>query len=842
MSTIVDRSARRFVCFQLVGLCLAAVGWEIWLDVYYRNSIVVKGFWVLAPILAVILAQKRPLVRIAFDPASGLVLAGAGIFAGALLGLPFSLPAGIFVAGILILLLNRSERSNAVGGSLVFFAVFLGLQAAMVCAMLRLVACTSTIEWVSPPVAALLRFIGVNAGTNAGQVVAPNAHFAWRFAPSLSTLGMLWVIPLAVSGAGLLWRLRGIRAALLFLAATMLVFPIFRYILIVVLYLRWETMDWFFCPTLNGILAVCVALPASNAEPRSAFAQGGCFDFSMALQPARLHMRLPKVGLVTAGIYLVLLGLLLPDPGRQKAGRVLVDEAHGGWEWTTESFETDWYGQAATYNYWCMFDYISAHYPVVRNYQALSAKVLEDADILVIKTPSKLFSPGEIDAVRSWVSKGGGLYLIGDHTNVFGMTTCLQPLATEFGIGFGYDSTHELETGELQRDDIPSRLRHPVLSGMPPKLLWGTSCSLTSSPLCQPILAGKHIRSRYLDYGRRGFFATSYLLPNERYGPILQCVGTRYGRGRVVAFSDSTIFSNFWTFFPGKSELYLGTLKWLNHSNTPGQASWLTILTGLLCFALTRVFAWGRKTGAGALLLGLLIGVPAAVHTRDAFARAWYGLPSAKGQVRTLVFEKEYSFATMPDFAMQGKMEDSYQTFYTWVQRLGVVPKCVYSLEESAAPGYDRIVMIRPQRPLSGGDLRCLDRFFQRGGKLLVIDGAGNPQSSVNLLLQEYGLSVDFRHVPGGLLQAVDAPPTPQVSIPFVCRVEGGDALALAGNVPVLSVAGVREGEIWACSLADVWSDASLGTSNADATAQQRLLSELEYWTLKLFMTTESGE
>ena len=53
-----------------------------------------------------------------------------------------------------------------------------------------------------------------------------------------------------------------------------------------------------------------------------------------------------------------------------------------------------------------------------------------------------------------------------------------------------------------------------------------------------------------------------------RYGSFLQLLAQRHVRGRVVAFTDSTQFSNFCLFDPGKSELFLGMTEWLNHRST----------------------------------------------------------------------------------------------------------------------------------------------------------------------------------------------------------------------------------------------------------------------------------
>ncbi|MBD3197314.1 MAG: hypothetical protein GF317_19825, partial [Candidatus Lokiarchaeota archaeon] len=52
------------------------------------------------------------------------------------------------------------------------------------------------------------------------------------------------------------------------------------------------------------------------------------------------------------------------DPGTRKDGKILIDEGHSDWEWTTKKFDTEWYGQQSTYNYYCLADHLNHFYHV----------------------------------------------------------------------------------------------------------------------------------------------------------------------------------------------------------------------------------------------------------------------------------------------------------------------------------------------------------------------------------------------------------------------------------------------------------------------------------------------
>ena len=819
----------------LIALGLAAIGWEVWLDTYYLNSAFLKILWGVLAVCPVLLTRRGHLFEAGVTTRSGCLQALAcGIWL-LCLGMPYGTPAMAAMGGIVLMLSSSQERVRRTAGALYALGLLMCLQAILAPVIIRLMGITGTIERLSPTLSEVCRWFGIDSIVNGGQLTARNAHLTWQFGPTPGAYGTLWISLFVGSGLVVIYSAYGMRKACLFGLLGLVLLPVVRYVTLISLYLQFETVDWFFNPTVNAafllVFVFGVTAALKHLPPRIRF-----LDFSLGHLPGLRVRALAVPALLTVAGLSFVFGILCPDPGRYKAGRVLIDESHGGWEWSTEEFGKDWYGQAATYNYWCILDYVSAHYPTQRNRAPLSPEVLKTADVLIVKTPTMPFSESEVEAIVRWVDQGGGLFLIGDHTDVFGTTTCLQPLSNRFGLQFCYDSTHDLQTGNLQVLDISSTLRHPVVANMPPHLLWGTSCSLTANLRAEPILIGNHLRGRYLDYGQQSFFAQDGIRPNERFGAILQCAGVRHGKGRVVAFTDSTIFSNFWTFFPGKAELFMGAVGWLNRWNMVRLTVTLGCVGGLLAYSLARILMGPRKLTLGCYVAALLIAIPAAVRARDLCTTQWYALPPAQSHMNVLLFDREYSSADMPDFAMQGKSTSSYQTFYTWVQRLGVIPKCMYSLKDATKAPAGSILMIRPQSELSPHDLRRLERFFQSGGRLLVLDGMNNPRSMVNLLLQRHGLSIDFHPTQGGALSATDMRDLPNMSISPAYRVEGGNPVLQAGGVPILSRIQVDRGEIWACSLADQWSDAALGVSNAVANNQQRLLSELEYWAIGQFM------
>ena len=106
---------------------------------------------------------------------------------------------------------------------------------------------------------------------------------------------------------------------------------------------------------------------------------------------------------------------------------------------------------------------------------------------------------------------------------------------------------------------------------------------------------------------------------DKEFGVFLQSVTLKYGKGRIVAFSDSTCFSNFCIFMGGYTAYNLGVMEYLNRINT---YSYLNILfIGLVIFCLALVIYLLRKEAkTKAVFFALLIGIPAFIIATPTFS------------------------------------------------------------------------------------------------------------------------------------------------------------------------------------------------------------------------------
>ncbi len=425
---------------------------------------------------------------------------------------------------------------------------------------------------VSEALAGLANLAGIQAAVDGNNNIVMYAFrlpqrlgATWELLVDPTTLGLLaggWVL-LAMrawrGGSGVGRGLRGMAALTLCVAGWL---PL-RAVLLMAIYMHrvlrteydapLDLMDAFWSTWVHLVL---LAGPVTLAmllvpEPRPAAAR----DEEEAL-PLR---RAGGVVLAAIGVAAISVAIFWNPPGQREGGRVLVDEYHSQWEDTRRPFDTTWYGHLSTYQYSSAFDYLGHFYETGRIEQPLTAKVLEGCDVLIEKVPSVAYTPQEVAAVREFVRRGGGLLLIGEHTNVFASGENLNMLARVFGFAFRYDCVFDIDN-VFQQAYRPAVVPHPLLQYLPQRdgrgqLDWVVSCSIDATGSCgRAAVVSEGLDNLPVDYYANNFYPQVQNLPYMRYGAFVQVWTTTYGQGRVVGFTDSTQLSNFCVFEPGKIE------------------------------------------------------------------------------------------------------------------------------------------------------------------------------------------------------------------------------------------------------------------------------------------------
>jgi hypothetical protein len=514
-------------------------------------------------------------------------------------------------------------------------------------------------------------------------------------------------------------------------------------------------------------------------------------------------------------------------PGVKKQGRLMIDEFHSNWEWTQMPFDTVWYGQQSTYNFYCLADWWDKYFTVKRQFDSITPAVLDSVDVLFLKVPTSPYSKSEIDAIQNWVAKGGGLFLLGEHTNVFGYATFLNPVAERFGLRYIPDIVYELKTGDLNLHETRTILPHPVAQNLPPFFLFGGPCSMWGDLSVRPIITDMQLKTLEADYTQRNFFPERAGSTGYRNGIFFLSLSTRYGKGRIVTFTDSTLWSNFFVFIPGKPELALGLVDYANRYE--GFPYWriLTFLLGVVSLLVGAFAAAGlRREGwlwfaaVGCLVFG------GSSWWIMRLNRANYVLPKPHTQFAQLNFESTHSRFFVPELRLAREADKDFSTFYLWTQRVGIVPRKWPTFEASfAQPGSQMI--IDPEGPFSDSEMTTIHKFVEDGGTLFVLDDPGDHTSSSNMLLAPFGLHMELeaKPVPYGLTTAYE-----NVLWQGGGRVSGGQPiLADASGSALCAIAKIGKGQVVAFANSHIFERKTMGYTAMIPNPTQNTISQFEY-------------
>ena len=523
--------------------------------------------------------------------------------------------------------------------------------------------------------------------------------------------------------------------------------------------------------------------------------------------------------LVAAGTGVLALLWYWEPVGQPLAGRIMVVERHSTWEPTTTPYGTAVYGEAGSYNYAAAYAYCGQYFHMSRLLEtdAIDDGTLARCDVLVIKTPTSRYAPEEIAAVVRFVERGGAVLLIGDHTNVFNMNTCLNDVTRHFGFSFRNDLLFRVGTPYVQKYR-PPLVPSPIVQHVPP-MNFAVSCSIDPGwSTGRMVVRNAGLFNLPPAYHESNYHPQAEYRPYMQFGSWCQLWSCRYGRGRVLAFADSTLFSNFCVFQPGKAELLRGMLDWLNHRSVWDRRAarlGLVVLLGGLAAVGLICGAWlgRRRTGGWILCLAsAYAGWAAASAGVSAGHRQTLPVPAVQRPLPHVVIERTVSEVPLFTGAFaDGEEGLGYGLFEQWIPRIG---NRISRAEGPDVFAGDGLVVICPTRSVADRYRQRLVDYVAGGGKLLVLDSPDVTGSTANSLLWPFGLSSSAAGAErnAGDLTWAEGMAVPSQTLAASCRIDGGQVLARIGETPVAAQVRFGRGLVTAVGFGSLFNDAAMGT------------------------------
>ncbi|HEC93349.1 MAG TPA: hypothetical protein ENI51_10215, partial [Candidatus Atribacteria bacterium] len=662
---------------------------------------------------------------------------------------PFNIGSITLFVGLIFFLISvyfTDKKFSWIWYGVVFSGLILLFQAAIYY-LFALASCLNhKLNFLIPFFSTLLKIFGLNASYNNDTIYIVTATRIYPFIVTVENLGLhIWINIFAT--ALLIFFFVKNKKDVFFNLSLLFLFSIFyisiRYVFLIALYVEKSEFKIFWDP-FNLFLSY---IPFALILFATIFNKNFEIDFKYFRKISKNHFL--NILLTFVLIFSITSVFVFHDPGKEKNGKILIDETHSEWESTLLRLDKKWYGKLSVYNYYSLTEWLKHYYEIHKNTNhSLGYEYIKNYDILILKCPTKPYLLEEIRSIERFVREGGGLFLIGDHTNVFGMNEYLNQVAQKFGIKFNFDSTYDLKTGmwsiyEPQQGILP----HPIMLNVN-KFYFLTSCSLEAPINCEPVIIGYSLSSLPGTYASRDFFPEGTTKTNSIYGLLLQSVAMQYGKGRIVAFSDSTCFSNYCIFMDGYPSYILGVMNYLNREN-----QWLfldyvflflSIASGMTLFYL---FKRGNK-GFNAIFLSVMAVAAFCLST------SIFSTIDKSVYMDSITIKKERNFNTV-GFLMnysnaiisshltyeEELQKKRFNTFFVWTQRVELIPSLEYNLD-LALKNKDIIVIINPNKPFSSEDISAIESYVENGGKLLLIDSIFNSKSTANELLRDFDMKV----------------------------------------------------------------------------------------------------
>jgi hypothetical protein len=661
---------------------------------------------------------------------------------------PYNIGLLILTIALLLFIFMNKLKFKKTDGIIIgisFTGILMSLQTALLPFYSIFVSHGHRIDIISPIISIIGNPLGLSTSVNNGIVFVQTFQQTYPFVTTWEKFGFFSWFNICI-GAFLVLILfykksKLIKNACIFLIASFL-YLLLRYIFFIHLFITTLELNIFWNPLFTFLSFLLLSVFLIKIIP---------LDDIKSNRVIFKNYKIQKRHLIASIMFFIFIfsiagALAFQDPGITKNGRILIDEYHSDWEDTIRPLDKEWYGMLSTYNYYSWAEWLNKYYIVVRNNETITSNILEKYDILILKCPTNSYSNEELWAIVQFVERGGGLYLIGDHTDVFGMNTYLNQIAEHFGIRFKTDATYELGTGMMSVYKPDTILSHPIVQHLH-KFNFMTSCSLSAPLTSENVIIGKRLISEPGTYSTENFFRESVSSPESEYGLLLQVVAVKYGKGRVLAFSDSTVFSSFSMFSDGYKKFNFGAIEYLNRMNQYPYVN--TILIGLSIISIIITFYLLKNERKLIVLLLLLfaglLSLSTAVPLVSYFNNIHYSFPEEHSDFFQVCFEQEYSdfnISLQPSIGFFNE-QNNFGTFFVWTQRIDCYPSIKKTLDKALEQG-DIIVFINPIKSFKTPKIKAITNYLENGGRILIMDSISNSHSTANELIGNFGMWINY--------------------------------------------------------------------------------------------------
>lgn len=448
---------------------------------------------------------------------------------------------------------------------------------------------------------------------------------------------------------------------------------------------------------------------------------------------------------VATALFLPLLAVLhpaCPDLG----GRKIVFYEKGFLNWLKPTHES--YGRLSSGMYGMLPVFVESLGARALVSSDLSEADLKDAYAVVLIYPDEPWQEGQLERIHDYVRRGGSLLVMGEHTtrDPNGNNRFNEVLApTKMRVRF--DSATFAVGGWLQSYE---KISHPITTGIDDsRNQFGVviGASVAARWPARPLLMG---RWGWADPGdeasERAMMGNGRYDPGERLGDVVLAAEQTLGKGRVVAFGDTSGLTNAINVstHPFNARLF----SYLAGGAGSAHPAWRQLLTILIASFLLALV--GRPSAARTIVVtvALLGSLVVCTHVSEAGTP-----PLPDGRLKTPNNLAYIDASHVEAYSSESWRPDGVGGLALTLMRNGYLALALPELTRESLEPAGLLISVAPAREFSKSEVATIKNFVESGGTFVLTVGYERVGPS-EPLLNAFGFRV-------GLVEDAAIEPTP---------------------------------------------------------------------------------
>ncbi len=373
---------------------------------------------------------------------------------------------------------------------------------------------------------------------------------------------------------------------------------------------------------------------------------------------------------------------------------------------------------------------------------------LADADLLMMIYPSDPWNHGQLDRIMRYVENGGSMLVLGEHTSKakdpgdeFKLSeNRFNELLAKTSMQVEFDSAQFAVGGWLHSYQTTA---HPTTAGIDDERnRFGAviGASMKTGWLSAPLLIGRWGWADPGETGHASMMGNGEYDPGEKLGDVVLAAEENYGNGRIIAFGDTSTFTNGITI--GSHHYTSRLYGYLASGASSPQRIWQQFIGILLAGGLIGLLLWTGKplqTALASVTLAavLVLCTEATYNAATVIPDGRRKKPNNLAYIDTTHMEASSAESWRPEGMMgmnQTLMRDGYLVLN--------LPE--FTRERISKAGM--IVSVAPAREFTRSEREIVRDFVEAGGIFICTVGY-EQRGPISSLLAEFDFRVGLKSI-----------------------------------------------------------------------------------------------